>query len=204
MANANVLELETCIEECIAYCAAHPEHDFVAFYAPRLEHARDRWNESVALSDEHYLAWQREVREDRVAWKRLATELKATQDKLHRHNAIGFPDDTVRHWDEEILAAAVEAMLDYLRARTDVLTIAAERIEVLDRALSAAKGEDRDAETALRSFKRHVQFRAAALGTLVATIGDFRVAMRRAMGKKSEQYRSIRWPMTVAPDEPVL
>lgn len=204
MGNANVLELETCLEECIAYCAAHPKRDFVPFYAPRLAQAKQRWDESVAVSDHHYLNWQKEFREDRVQWRKLSNEYKQTQTALRRVNAVGYPEATVRYWDEEILADAVRDMVAYLDARRDVLDIAAERAELLTRSLSAAHSDDDIAEAALRQFKLHVLFRAQAMGTMSATIGDFRVAMRRAMGKKSDEYLSIRWPMTVAPDEPVL
>lgn len=204
MANANVLELETCIEQCIQWCHQNPDHDFVTFYEPRLTQAKARWYETVATSDRHYLEWQREFREDRRAWKKLATELKKTQDALRKVNAVGYPDDVVRHWDEEILAAYVEQLIGYLEARTDVLDLAAERIELLDRHLAAARGDDAETSTAFRAFKSHVLFRAEAMGTMTATIADFRVAMRRTLGKKSEKYKSIRWPMTVAPDEPVL
>ena len=204
MAHANVIELETCLEECIRYCADNAGHEFVQFYSPRLDHARDRWTESVERSDHYYLAWQKEFREDRMSWKHLAIELKKTQDALRAVNAIGYPDRIVRHWDEEILADAIREMVAYLESRKDVLDIAAGRIEILTRGLDGAHGENSQAETALKAFKRHVLFRAEAMGTLVATLGDFRVAMRRALGKRSDDYQSIRWPMSVAPDEPVL
>ena len=204
MAHSNVLELETCLDECLAYCATHPKHEFVAFYHPRLQQAKERWVETVEVSDYHYLAWQKEFREDRVAWRKLSTELKKTQDALRRVNAVGYDESTVRHWDEELLTDAVNELLEYLRSRVDVLDIAQERIEALERLLGAAKSEVSDADTALSAFKRHVMFRADAMGAMIATIGDFRVAMRRELGKKSDEYRSIRWPMSVAPDEPVL
>lgn len=204
MAHANVLELETCLDECLAYCGANPAQEFVKFYEPRLEHAKQRWYDSVEVSDAHYLAWQREFRADRVAWKKLGTELAKTQNELRKVNAVGYPDETVRHWDEEILASYVREMIDYLEQRRDVIDLAAERIEALTRVLAAAQGETSDADNALDSYKRHVLFRAEAMGTLVATIGDFRVAMRRTLGKRDEAYKGIRWPMSVMPDEPVL
>lgn len=205
MAHANVLELETCLDECLVYCEAHPKHEFVAFYRPRLIQAKSRWVETVEVSDRHFLDWKRESREDRVAWTRLSAEYKRAQDVLRRVNAVGYPTETVRHWDEEILADAVGAMLAYLQEREDVLgAVATERIEALTRVLAAAHGEVKEADHALDVFKRQVLFRAEAMGTMVATIADFRVAMRRALGKKSAEYKSIRWPMSVAPDEPVL
>lgn len=204
MANANVLELETCLDECIAYCATHQKRDFVEFYEPRLLHAKERWYESVEVSDRHYLDWQREFREDRIAWRKLATEYKATQDALRKLNAVGYPDEIVRYWDEDILTAAVEKLVGYLESRKDVISIADERIEALTRGTASAQGEDTAADAALRQFKLQVLFRAEAMGTMTSAIGDFRVAMRRSLGKKSDEYLSIRWPMTVAPDEPVL
>ncbi len=205
MANANVLELETCLDECIAYCASHSKHDFVPFYQPRLEQAKQRWDESVAVSDRHYLAWKREFSEDRIAWRKVSTEYKATQNALRRVTALGYPEETVRYWDEEILSDAVAAMIDYLEERRDALgALATDRIDALNRAVAAAESEDSSSDAALREFKLHVLFRAQAMGTMSATIGDFRVAMRRVLGKKSAEYQSIRWPMTVAPDEPVL
>ena len=204
MANANVLELETCLDECLAYCEAHQKHDFVAFYFPRLAKAKRRWVETVAVSDRHYLTWQRDFRDDRIAWRKLSTEYKATQNALRRVNALGYAEETVRYWDEEILGVAVAEMIAYLEARRDVIEIADERIEALNRAMGSAELEDTAADAALRQFKLHVLFRGEAMGTMVATIGDFRVAMRRTLGKKSDEYRSIRWPMSVEPDEPVL
>lgn len=204
MAHSNVLELETCLDECLVYCRSNPDEEFVMFYEPRLKHVKQRWVESVEVSDRHFLNWHREWREDRVSWKRVATELAVAQQALRRVNAVGYPDRTVRHWDEEILANYVGEMIDYLQQRVDVIDIAAERAEALVRVLGAAESENKDADNALSAYKRHVLFRAEAMGTMIATIGDFRVAMRRALGKRSAKYKSIRWPMSVAPDEPVL
>lgn len=204
MANANVIELETCLEQSLAYCEANAGDDFVKFYQPRLQHAKARWDETVRESDAAYLAWHADFRDDRIRWKKLGQELKATQNMLRKVNAIGYPDATVRHWDEEILTAAVREMLDYLAARTDVLELAAERMETLTRRLDAANNAESDQEHALQKYKRHVLFRAEALLTLNSTIAEFRIAFRRQAGKRSKAYQSIRWPMSIAPDEPVL
>lgn len=204
MATANVIELETCLKQAIEYCEQHPEHEFVEYHKPRLALARRKWEQSVRVSDEHYLTWQTEVRDDKTAWRGVANELKKTQKTLRRVNAIGFPTETVLYWDEEILAAAVQEMLGYLEDRRDAIEEAAELIEALERRLSIAQGEVSQADEAFREYNRHVLFRSAALGTLSATIADFRISMRRHLGKTDEEYLSIRWPITVAPDEPVL
>ncbi len=204
MSTANVIELETCLKQAIEYCETHPEYDFVEYFKPRLDLARRKWEQSVRVSDEHYLKWQTEMREDRTAWRTLATELKKTQKTLRRVNAIGFPTETVLHWDEEILTDAVQEMLDYLEARRDAIEEAGDLIDGLERRLSIAQGEESQADEAFREYNRHVLFRSAALGTLNSTIADFRDSMRRHLGKKHEDYQSIRWPMTVSPDEPVL
>lgn len=204
MATANVIELEACLKDAIAFCEANPKHEFVQYFAPRLKRARAKWGGSVRDSDMHYLRWQTEVREDRVSWKRLATELKATQNQLRKLNAIGYPAEMVLYWDTEILGDAVQKMIDYLASRTDVLPMATERVETLTRLLGLAESEDSEADDALKEFKRHVLFRSEAMGTLSATLADFRVSMRRALGKRSADYQSISWPLTLAPDGPIL
>ena len=37
-----------------------------------------------------------------------------------------------------------------------------------------------------------------------ATLADFRVSMRRTLGKRNPEYRAVRFPLSLAPDEPVL
>ena len=204
MATANVIELETCLRESLEYCRTHPDHEFVQYYRPRLEHAKKKWEESVQVADRHYLQWQAEFIEDKLAWKRLGSELRATQKLLRRIGALGYPSTVVYHWDEEILTAAVEEMIDYLEERTGSIDEAQERIETLRRLLGGAQGETSSVDDALHEYNRFVLFQAEAMGTLSNALANFRVAMRRSLGKKSEEYQSIRWPITLAPDEPVL
>lgn len=204
MGTANVIELETALKESLEYCRAHPEREFVQYYEPRLAQAKKKWEESVKLSDRHYLQWQDEFIADKIAWKRLGAELRATQKMLHRIGAIGYPTTSLYHWDEEILSALTLKMMSYLEERTDVIDGAAERLDNLKRLLEGAQGEMSEAGVALHEFNRYVLFRAEAMGTLSATLSAFRVSMRRTLGKKNPEYLSIRWPMTLSPDEPVL
>ena len=39
---------------------------------------------------------------------------------------------------------------------------------------------------------------------LGALIGEFRVAMRRSLGKRHPDYQAIQWPYAIASDEGVL
>ena len=204
MGTANVIELETALEESLAYCRAHPEREFVKYYEPRLLRAKQRWDESVRLSDQHYLAWQSDFIEDKIAWKRLGAEVRATQKMLRRVGAVGYPTQSIWHWDEEILTALTLEVMEYLRGRTDVITGAGERLDNLKRLLESAQGETTEAGVALHEFSRYVLFRAQAMGTLSATLADFRVSMRRTLGKRNPEYRAVRFPLSLAPDEPVL
>jgi len=204
MSNANVIELERALADCIAYCRDHEDLEFVEYFQPRLEHARKKWESSSESSQREYLEWQAERIDEKVAWKRLARELKAAQTMLRKVNAIGYPDRSILYWDEEALTAEVDAMLGYLRERVDVIDGASSAADKLERLLTLATGENREEDEALHDYNRYVLFLAEALGTLNTAIADFRVSMRKNLGKEHADYRAIRWPLSVAPDELVL
>ncbi len=204
MATANVIELETCLKECLDYCRAKTGEEFVDFYLPRLEHAAQKWERSVEMSDKYYLQWQKEFIEDKLAWKHLGAELRATQKMLARLGAEGYDKEIFYHWDEEILTEQVEQMIAYLSERKDVIDEAPAAIQGLQRRLDAATGETSEMDDALHEYNRHVMFRAEAMGTLSNVLSNFRESMRRQLGKKNPEYKSIRWPLTLNPDEPVL
>lgn len=204
MAYANVIELETAVAECIAYCDTNPDADFVQTFGPRLRHAAAKFEESVAESDRHFVTWQNGLRTDKLAWKKLGKELRAAQATLARQGAVGYPDERVLHWDPEILTDAVGNMVAYLKERGKAVEGGSDHAERLESLLSSARGEKKDAGSALAEYSRLVLFRAGAMATLASTIGDFRTAMRRTLGKRHPEYAAIRWPMSVAPDVPVL
>lgn len=204
MATANVVELEACIKDCLAYCEKNSELDFVKYFQPRLQRADRKFRDSVEVSDAQYRAWAQESISDKQAWKALGRQLKATQLYLGRVNAVGYPDKTVLHWDVDLLKAAVSGMLTWLGEHAEDVEDASDHIDQLERLVEIAEKERFQRDDALDDYARHAQFRSEAFGTLGATLGDFRKAMRRTLGKHDEGYRSIRWPFSLAPDRPVL
>lgn len=204
MPNANVVEIEACMTDCIAYCEANPNSDFVEYFHPRLTRAIKRFKESVEVSDAHYKAYAQEAIEDKMAWKALGRELKATQRYLGRVNAVGYPDETVLHWDVELLQAACAQMREWLEEHRDDIEEASERIDKLERLQEIAEKERFQRDEALDDFSRQAQFRGEAFGTLGATLLEFRKSMRRTLGKHHEDYKAIRWPFTLAPDRPII
>ncbi len=204
MAVANFVELEACIEDCLAYCETNPTQDFVQYYHPRLKQADAKFKEGILVSDQRFREWTQESIADKLAWKSLGGALKATQQYLARVNAVGYPEETVLHWDAGLLKAKVQQMLEWLRAHAEDVEDAATHIEKIERALEGAEKQRFDRDEALDDYTRYAQIRSAAFGTLGATLADFRKAMKRQMGKHDEGYRAIRWPFSLAPDRPVL
>ncbi len=205
MSNANLMELETCILDCIAFCERYPDSDQVRFFAPRLEAARRKYEEGLRVSDLSHTRWRTEEREQATAWKQLALSLRAIQKELHRLGAIDFPATRVMYWDQELLVNAVDQMSAYLRQHAnDLKGFAPAQLERLEREMSAARGENREVALTLRTFQRHVDKRREAILELGSLIGEFRVALRRSIGKQDPTYQAIAWPYAIASDDNVL
>ncbi|MEM1348181.1 MAG: hypothetical protein AAGI01_06495 [Myxococcota bacterium] len=201
---ANVVELETSIKACLEYCEAHADHPLVKMYQPRLAAAWKRYSDSIATSEVVHVKWRAEQKAERLAWKEVATALRDVQIELRRVGAIDFPDRRILYWDEEELQEVVAEMVDYLTDHAADLEEAQGWLEGFERLLGAARAERKDEADALRSFQRFVDLRREAMIELRATIGDFRAALRRTLGKKNPEYLSIYWPQAVSTDEHVL
>lgn len=204
MPNANIIELETCLEDCIDYCEAHPEATYAQLFEEHLRKIRRKWRESVRVSEKHHKRWREEQRQERVAWKQLSSVLRQVQTELRRVGAIDFPSERVLYWDEELLVEAVERMKAYLREHADAIDFAQESIDRFERIEGVASSEEREAEGALKDFQRFIDLRREAMGELNAIIREFRVALRRALGKRHPDYLAISWPYSIASDEGVL
>lgn len=204
MPSANTVELETSLRDCVAYCERHPNSTVSEIFREKLVMSQRRYYESIRTSDEQHVKWRTEQREQKLAWKHLAGELRDVQNRLRRMGAIDFPSERILYWDEQLLVAAIARMQSYLTEHQDNLEFATGSLEKFERLLSDTRSEGRDADEALRSFQRFVDLRREAMTQAAAIIGEFRVALRRTVGKKDPEYNAIFWPYAIASSEGVL
>ncbi len=204
MSYANIFELRKSLQDCIEYCREHPEREHSQFHQPVLEKAFEKLNKTSEKADREFTEWRMESREDQLAWKHLAKELRSVQKKLEAVNAIGFIDQKVMYRDREPLLAAVSEMIDYLQERTDVLDFAEDRADKLDRQRRKAISEDDESERALDEYLRYSKMRSDGLSQAKESIGNFRKTLRRELGKNNDEYQAIEWPHQVESDNRVL
>lgn len=204
MSYANMFELDSCLEDAIAYCEKHPDREHSKVHHFLLKSAQKELDSAVKASDEHFASWRAEYRDDKLAWKHLSTELRDTQNELRRVGAAGYFDQKVLYWNTDLLAGAVLEMLEYLRDRVGDLDFAQKRIDALQRRLDGATSDDFETRRSLKGYLRHSQVRSDAMKNAVNTIASFRKAVRKDLGKTNQEYQSLRWPQAIASDEAVL
>ncbi|MFB6264684.1 MAG: hypothetical protein ABEL76_13830 [Bradymonadaceae bacterium] len=204
MANVNFAELRASLRDCVEFCREHEDRSYCERFLPKIEDALDSLQESKRESDASYAEWRAERRGRRKAWKELSKQLKEAQRKLDGINAVGFPTEEVRYWDEDRLQEIVEEMRGYLDARTDAIDFAEDLSDRLQRKLDAAIDETDDEYGAVDSYSRQAKLRSKAFGSAVQVLSDFREALREELGQDHPEYTEIRWPYTVAPDDTTL
>jgi hypothetical protein len=205
MPNANLIELETSMASCLSFCEANKDKvELAAMYHPRFERMISRYHEAIRASDHHHAGWQAEQREETVARKQISDLLRRTQQRLHAMGAIGFPNQRLLYWDFEELLEVVDAMQAYLAEHSDELEFASEVRERFGRLLAAAQAESQDVDGSLKRFQRFVDLRRAAINEAGSLIGEFRVGLRRTLGKTHPLYQGIYWPYSIASDENML
>lgn len=204
MSYANMFELKSCLKDAIAYCEAHAERVHSQTYTELLTKAYADLLSAVEVSNKHFTSWRVEDREDKMAWKNLAKELRETQIELARVGAVGYFDQRILYWDTDLLAAAVKEMLEYLEDRKDDLDFAQKKIDVLQRQTSQALNEDFESGQKLKQYLRFAQVRSDAMKNAINTISGFRRVLRKDLGKGSEEYLALRWPIAVASDEALI
>lgn len=204
MPNANIIELETCLADCLQVFEQYPTSDYAELYHEPVRKVIKRWDESIRLSDMHHLRWRKEQREERVAYKHLAIALREAHRDLRRIGAIDFPRSNVMYWDQEMLIEAVDQMRGYLRDQGSDIEFASTYLDRFDRLQGNASGEAREADSTLKDFQRFVDTRRESLHEVTSLINDMRVGMRRILGKRSDIYQGIRWPYAIASDDNIL
>ena len=204
MANANIIELETCVSDCLRAFQANPDAEFTRIYLEPLLKVQRRWQNSVALSEKHHLRWRAEERDELVSFKHLANALREAQIQLRRIGAIDFPESRVMYWDQELLLSAVAQMREYFEEHREQIEFAGEFLDRFERLQSGALSESRDVGAALKEFQRFVDMRRESLHEVTALLTEIRIGMRRILGKKHPVYTGVRWPYALATDEGVL
>lgn len=202
MAQANISEVRTCIKQCLSFCETNSDREYCQRHGPKFEDVLDRLESSRLESDEYYKEWRAAIKEQHIKWREVSEELADLQDELERVNAVGFPDQQTRYWDEERLAEVVGEMVDFLESNADDIDIDVEdAVERLERKVDSARETiEREQETR-DAYKRIVKKRSEAMQDAAVTIGDFRDELRQVLGADHDEYQSIRWPYSVAPDE---
>lgn len=204
MAYATIAEMEVCLADCVRYCEQNPGSAQCVRFGARLKQVLAEFHATETIADRQFSSWRREEGLDKASWKRVATLLRDVQRELREVDAIGYPDQRVMYWDEELLEAAARQMMDYLRARSADFGFATEYLTRFEQAISAAHGEGQQSGEALRTFHNHVGARREALTNATQLISEVRSFMRKKLGADHPDYRSIRWVWALSPDEPVL
>lgn len=204
MAYATIAEIEVCLADCIRYCEQNPGSAQCVRYGARLKKVHADFHATEEMAGQQFSTWRREEGLDKASWKRVATLLRDAQRQLREVDAIGYPDQRVLYWDEELLEVAARQMMDYLRARTADFEFAAEYLSRFEQAIGAAHSEGRQSGEALRTFHNHVGARREALTDATQLITEMRAFMRKKLGVSHPDYTSIRWVWAFSPDEPVL
>jgi chromosome segregation ATPase len=201
MANVNTAELRASLKNCVEFCRANDDRDYCQRHLPRLEKALHKLQESRDETDACFTDWREEQRQQKQSWKELARELRQTQEELSRVDASGFPDERVMYWDEEILAEAINRMIDWLKEQGEAIDFAVDTADKLERKLESAQGENEEQEEALRVYRNKVKKRSDSMGRAIQVVVDFRELLRDQLGEEHEDYQSIRWPYALSPDD---
>lgn len=204
MSVANVFELTKCLDDCIRYCELHPERAHSVMFGDRLRRARANFEDALKSTDRQFTQWRMESRDDKLAWKHLAKELRLTQDHLAQVGAVGYESERVMYWATHLLVDAVAEMVEYLRDRADQIDFAGKQADKLERMVDSAQGEAKDEGSAFNNYQRFATLRSDAFSDVADSLSSFRVLLRRELGKTNADYQSIRWPLSLAPDETVL
>lgn len=204
MPNANLIELETSLKDCLQYCERNADSELARLFHKRIARTKHQLESSIATSDDYHTRWRTEEREHFVAWKQLAQCLNETKRQLRSINESGFNPAQVLYWDREILTKEANDMVAYLSEKTESIDFAASNIERIERLLDTTVSEGAEELRARKDFQRFVDVRREAISEAGSMIGEFRVAMRRVLGKAHEDYQSIFWPYAIASDEGVL
>jgi hypothetical protein len=130
--------------------------------------------------------------------------VNSTKRRLRSINALGFLDGQVMYWDREVLSDQATLLKSYLKEHVDSIDFAQDTIDRIDRFLESAVAEHGNEDRALKDFQRFVSLRREAISEAGSVIGEFRVAMRRILGKTHPHYQGIFWPYAIASDTNVL
>ena len=201
MANVNMAELRSALVSCVEFCREHDDRDYCQRHESRLERALQELDESRRETDEYFADWRVEQRQQKKAWKELAKDLREAQSELDRVNAMGYPDERVMYWDEEILEETIEEMIGYLEQHADDWEFAEDLAGTLERKLEFAHAKGEEQKDALRVYQTKVKKRSDAMGGAAQVVRDFRELLRDQLGEDDEDYESIRWPYGISPDE---
>ncbi len=204
MPNANIIELETCLADCLHVFEQNPQAEYTKLYEEPTRKVMTRWNKAIDLSETHHIKWRQEEKEARIAYKSIALTLREVQRELRSIGAVDFPQSRVMYWDQELLLQAVDQMCTYLKEQKSDIDFADSYLERFDRLIGGATSETKEVDSTLKEFQRFVDMRRESLHEVAALIYDMRVGMRRMLGKKSDIYNQIRWPYAIASDENVL
>ncbi len=204
MPTANVLEMESCLNDCIRFCDEHPDLEIVQLFRERIVKTQRKWRKSVRESDSEHRDWRAEQKEGRVVQKERAMALREVQRELRRIGALDFPSQRVLYWDEDALDAVISEMITYLREHRDDLDFASDYLDTFERLRKMVAEEEKEEGMALKNFQRSIDMRREAMGEMASMISEFRGALRRQLGKKHPDYLSINWPHAINSDEGVL
>lgn len=201
MPNVNMASLRASLEQCVEFCREHDDREYCARHLPMLEEALEELEGSRQETDDQYAEWRNRRQSQLQIWKSLAKLLDETQEELNRVNAVGYPDQTIRYWNRDLLEEVVEEMIEYLEARTDEIESAGRYADKLRRELASANEEVDKQKKALRNYQRRVKKRSDAMAGAAQAIMDFRELLEDEVGTDHPEYEGIRWPYALSPTE---
>lgn len=204
MTYSSIAEIEMCLADCLRYCQKHPGSVHCQRFSSRLKRVAKDFEQTGESATAQFSAWRQEDGLNKQGWKVVATLLRDVQRELKGIDAIGYPDQRVMYWDEELMEVAAREMMAYLQGAAEHIPFASDYLSRFEQAIGRAHGEVAETNQALQTFNNHIGARRRALDDATQLIIEMRSSMRRDLGKDNPEYQSIRWAWALSPDEPVL
>ncbi|MEL6182020.1 MAG: hypothetical protein AAFS10_23875 [Myxococcota bacterium] len=199
MANLNLFELKTCLDDLITFLDAHPRASYTTELRGPIERTREMFIAQERETSAHYIRWRQEGGQQTTSHKKLQRTTKQIQRRLALIGAQGWPDEPVNYLDEEDTRDQAEAMIAYLEERQEAIDFATESIADLRKLAAAGREGERETIEAREQWRRISIQRKQAIDRATDTIILARNRLVEVLGETHNAIQTIRWPATLAP-----
>lgn len=173
MSQPNFLQVANSVQQCLDFCAAHPEVTASARYQDALLRVGGQFSRATVATDATYTKWRQLLGQELTAFREARLDYDRVVARCDEHGMDDVPRRRIVYHERDALLGLLTETAQWLRKHEAAWGWVAGDARTLEQHITDARARKAQADDAFLAYTSHVRARVEAYANATALVREF-------------------------------